>query len=154
MRIYKEIFSSNLKQAIEDAGQTQGTIALAAGVTESMISDYLKGRFTPRPTTVIKLARALNVEPIWLSGELEKSPTIHHSEISDKINKHELIMLAARYASELAKTLKIDETHEDNYVVLLATLSNLNYKGLDKVISYTKDIVRISDYINEKVEND
>lgn len=152
MRIYKEVFSANLKQAIQESGLTQGAVALAAGVTDAMISDYLRGRFTPRTVTVIKLARALKVEPIWLSGELEKWPSTPNFRFPQKIDRNKLVLLATTYANELVRILQIDELQEDSLTVLLVTLASLNPEGLDKVISYTNDLVKITEYTNQKID--
>lgn len=146
MRIYKNIFMNNLKQAIESSGKSKNAIAAAAGVTESMISDYLKGRFNPRPNTVMKLAKALDVEAVWLSGEIEGSPIVKLSSIPKYVDRKVMVLLLDQFATNLTQILKISEAFIDDYVVLLLSVSRLNAEGLKKLISYSKDINKIPEY--------
>lgn len=39
-----------------------------SGVSESLISNYLRGAFNPKVDKIDLLARALNVNPVWLMG--------------------------------------------------------------------------------------
>lgn len=146
MRIYKAAFVANLRQAIEDSGKTQAAIAAAAEVTESMISDYMKGRFTPRPITIIKLAKALNVEALWLSGEVEHTPILKHTDLPKNINRQLLIRLLDGFAESLTSLLEIDKKLVDDYIILLVAISKLKYEGLVKITEYAKDLNKIPEY--------
>ena len=146
MRIYKAAFVANLRQAIEDSGKTQAAIAAAAEVTESMISDYMKGRFTPRPITIIKLAKALNVEALWLSGEVEHTPILKHTDLPKNINRQLLIRLLDGFAESLTSLLEIDKKLVDDYIILLVAISRLKYEGLVKITEYAKDLNKIPEY--------
>lgn len=146
MRIYKAAFVANLRQAIEDSGKTQAAIAAAAEVTESMISDYMKGRFTPRPITIIKLAKALNVEALWLSGEVEHTPILKHTDLPKNINRQLLIHLLDGFAESLTSLLEIDKKLVDDYIILLVAISRLKYEGLVKITEYAKDLNKIPEY--------
>ena len=146
MRIYKAAFVANLRQAIEDSGKTQAAIAAAAEVTESMISDYMKGRFTPRPITIIKLAKALNVEALWLSGEVEHTPILKNTDLPKNINRQLLIHLLDGFAESLTSLLEIDKKLVDDYIILLVAISRLKYEGLVKITEYAKDLNKIPEY--------
>lgn len=146
MRIYKAAFVANLRQAIEDSGKTQAAIAAAAEVTESMISDYMKGRFTPRPSTIIKLAKALNVEALWLSGEVEHTPILKNTDLPKNINRQLLIHLLDGFAENLTSLLEIDKKLVDDYIILLVAISRLKYEGLVKITEYAKDLNKIPEY--------
>ena len=146
MRIYKAAFVANLRQAIEDSGKTQAAIAAAAEVTESMISDYMKGRFTPRPITIIKLAKALNVEALWLSGEVELTPILKNTDLPKNINRQLLIHLLDGFAESLTSLLEIDKKLVDDYIILLVAISRLKYEGLVKTTEYAKDLNKIPEY--------
>ncbi len=146
MRIYKAAFVANLRQAIEDSGKTQAAIAAAAEVTESMISDYMKGRFTPRPITIIKLAKALNVEALWLSGEVEHTPILKNTDLPKNINRQLLIHLLDGFAESLTSLLEIDKKLVDDYIILLVAISRLKYEGLVKTTEYAKDLNKIPEY--------
>lgn len=146
MRIYKAAFVANLRQAIEDSGKTQAAIAAAAEVTESMISDYMKGRFTPRPITIIKLAKALNVEALWLSGEVEHTPILKNTDLPKNIDRQLLIRLLDGFAESLTSLLEIDKKLVDDYIILLVAISRLKYEGLVKITEYAKDLNKIPEY--------
>ncbi len=56
-------FASNLRRHRERAGLSQGGLALACGLHRTEISLLERGEREPRLTTIIRLARALDVEP-------------------------------------------------------------------------------------------
>jgi putative transcriptional regulator len=62
----------NVKRIREQQRYTQTEIARRCGVTPAAISGLEHGDFTPSTTLVIKIARALGVEP----GELLKEPAL------------------------------------------------------------------------------
>ncbi len=55
-----------LRQARERRVMSQEDLARAADVTEATISRIENGHAQPRPSTIRKLAGALNVDPGWL----------------------------------------------------------------------------------------
>jgi transcriptional regulator with XRE-family HTH domain len=62
-----ETLGSRLKQARERRVMTQEDLSRAAGVTEATISRTENEKSGPtRPSTIRKLAAALDVDPAWL----------------------------------------------------------------------------------------
>lgn len=54
------IFGDNLADMLKDANMTQKELADAAGISESMVSDYIHKRRAPRLRAIINIAYALN----------------------------------------------------------------------------------------------
>lgn len=63
-----EELKDRLKMALELRGMTAAELARRSEVDKGAISHYLKGEFTPKQSTIGKMARALNVSPSWLLG--------------------------------------------------------------------------------------
>ena len=55
-----EIFSCNLRDAMNDIGITQRELADASGLDESVISRYLRGRVMPSTRCLVNIAYALD----------------------------------------------------------------------------------------------
>jgi transcriptional regulator with XRE-family HTH domain len=81
---HKEIFSTNLKRKMEEAGKTRQDICAALGFSYYTVTDWVKGKKMPRMDKVETLANYFNC----LISDLieEKQPT---SELS--IRKKEFI---------------------------------------------------------------
>lgn len=54
------IFGDNLADMLKDANMTQKELADAAGISESMVSDYIHKRRAPRLRAIINIAYALS----------------------------------------------------------------------------------------------
>ena len=59
---------NRLNQAMRLRGLTQTDIINKTGITKGALSSYLSGRYEPKHTNIYKLAKALNVSPVWLMG--------------------------------------------------------------------------------------
>ena len=57
-----------LKIAFEKSSLKQADLVKVTGIDKSSISLYLSGKVTPKGDKLYKLALALNVSPVWLSG--------------------------------------------------------------------------------------
>ena len=70
-------FKDRLREAMSNAGLNQSELAHKAGITQSSISDWLKGKYLAKQDKVDLLARALNVSPAWLMGiDLDSRSTL------------------------------------------------------------------------------
>lgn len=66
-------FADRLKEALQIRHMKQSELANITGINKSMISNYLSGRFEPKTENLNKLADALQVNDVWLSGlDLDK----------------------------------------------------------------------------------
>lgn len=60
--------SDRLKTAMLHREMSAAELSKLSKVSESLISRYLKGDYSPKTDKVDLLARALNVNPVWLMG--------------------------------------------------------------------------------------
>lgn len=61
-------FKDRLREAMNNAGLNQSELAQKAGITQSSVSDWLKGKYLAKQDKVDLLAKALGVSPSWLMG--------------------------------------------------------------------------------------
>lgn len=57
-----------LNEAFQNSNLKQADLVKLTGIDKSSISLYLSGKVTPKGDKLYKLALALNVDPVWLSG--------------------------------------------------------------------------------------
>ena len=62
------IFQKRLEQTMNELGMTQAELSRKSGVSESTISSYRSGAYTPRNKKLYALATAMDVSPSWLMG--------------------------------------------------------------------------------------
>lgn len=56
-----EIFSTNLRELLEERGFTQRDLAIASRLSDSTISDYIHGQKIPGLRAIINIAYALEI---------------------------------------------------------------------------------------------
>ncbi len=59
-------FSAKLKEAMASRKITAHQLSIATGISDSNISRYLKGTYAPKRNNIYLIARALQVNPLWL----------------------------------------------------------------------------------------
>lgn len=75
-------FKDRLREAMNNAGLNQSELAQKAGITQSSVSDWLKGKYLAKQDKVDLLAKALGVSPSWLMGmDLGKNDNYFPSNI-------------------------------------------------------------------------
>ena len=57
-----------LKEIMGKRGMTARELATKAKISEATISRYLSGKLSPKIDSIQALAKALNVDPVWLLG--------------------------------------------------------------------------------------
>ena len=62
-------FASRLNKAMELRNMKQSELVEKTGITKGAISQYLKGKYAPKQINTYKIAKALNVNPVWLLGK-------------------------------------------------------------------------------------
>lgn len=77
-------FSTRLKQAMSEAGMNQADVIHSAAqhdkkLGKSQVSQYVSGKTTPRRDVMELLARILDVDAAWLSGNTQTRPAQMHS---------------------------------------------------------------------------
>lgn len=64
-----ESFSKRLKEAMKIRNMNQSELSQKSGISKSSLSEYLKGKYEAKQTGLFNLAKALNVNEVWLMGE-------------------------------------------------------------------------------------
>lgn len=111
-----EITASRLKTALSDKNMSQQELSDKTGIGKASISQYVNGSHKPSNISAAKMAKILNVNPLWLMGFTVESETDSKAEnvnnelleIYGKLNdkgKERLI----EYAAELAKIYPADK---------------------------------------------
>jgi SOS-response transcriptional repressor LexA len=67
----KTFFTNQLKKILLEKGMTQKELADKLDVTKSFISIYFNGKQEPKPATIHKIAKALNVSPSYFIEEID-----------------------------------------------------------------------------------
>ena len=62
-------FSIRFKQCLKEKNIKQAELARSTNITPSSISDWSKGKYTPKRDKLIVLAEYLSVNPDWLVGD-------------------------------------------------------------------------------------
>ena len=68
-------FKDRLREAMQSADKNQSDLARETGITQSSISDWLKGKYLAKQDKVDILSQALGVSPSWLMG-MDTDPKI------------------------------------------------------------------------------
>lgn len=79
--------SNRLKEAMRIRNMKQSDVVKASGVNKGALSSYLSGRYNPKPGNVAKLAKALNVNELWLLGNdvpMEVSATTTNEQFNKR----------------------------------------------------------------------
>ena len=84
------IFQERFKQCIKEKNIKQVQLARGTGITPSSISDWLKGKYTPKQDKLIILAKFLEVNPNWLMG-INETKNIENIETNLSEDTAELI---------------------------------------------------------------
>lgn len=70
----RDTFPINLKELLKERGITQAELATAIGVSKGTMSDWLSGRFFPRPKYIEAIAEYFNVDAADLQRNKKSSP--------------------------------------------------------------------------------
>lgn len=81
----KANFIDRLKGLMEEKDITQTELAQATGITQSSISDWIRGKYLPKQDKVDLLAKALDVSPAYLMGWEEPDDNVTPVDLSHSI---------------------------------------------------------------------
>ena len=88
-----------LRKALSLRNMTQAELCSKAKISKSTLSEYLSGRYEPKQDRIFILAKALNVDPVWLWGydvpmEKKEEPTIKKSSPTEvQLSEGEKVLL-------------------------------------------------------------
>ena len=123
MNEYKRVAltKDRIREAMRAAGKTQADVVRATGLNRGTISRYLSGAVEPRHEATHKLAKALDVSEMWLFGY-----DIPMERTEDQKKNDQLAKLIVK--------LRTDDRFYNN-VVLLASLDEKQYQGVEQLLS-------------------
>ena len=103
-------FVKQLKRLLLEKGITQQDLAKKLKVTKSYVSIYLNGKQDPKPATVYKIAKALEVQPAFFyddgqSNFIDNSGTIGAIGNNNSSNIH---MNNSEFLQEKTKRLELE----------------------------------------------
>lgn len=64
----KKTFQDRISEIMQEKGITQAQISKLTGITQSSLSDYIKGKYSPKQDKIDQIAHALGVSPAYLLG--------------------------------------------------------------------------------------
>lgn len=122
----KADFIYRLKELMQEKGISQTELAQATGITQSSISDWMRGKYLPKQDKVELLASALDVSPAYLMGREDDIMQDSLQPIRDRIaaRKEELNLSY----QELSDKTGLSKSTIQRYVT--GDIGNL---GLDKL---------------------
>jgi transcriptional regulator with XRE-family HTH domain len=112
--------SKRLRIAMDKKMITAKQLSEKSGVSEPSISQYLHGTFAPKNITAAKLAKVLDVNPMWIMGfDVNKNP-------KDDVEK-------------------FLETSKE-YTQITELIQKLNSDGLQKLIERAEELTELPRY--------
>lgn len=80
-------FSQRLLELMREKGLTQADLVKATGIERSRMSYYCSGRNNPKPEPLEALAKALDVDSLWLMGydvprKIEKESSYFYEKLN------------------------------------------------------------------------
>lgn len=72
MLVDKHVFAERLRVALDNRGMIQEELASKLEVDAGTISNYIKGKYAPRPERIRKIAQILEVSEGWLTGAIDQ----------------------------------------------------------------------------------
>ena len=86
---YSTLISSRLKEILNKRNLKQADLVKMTGLGKSAISQYISGKVTPKKDKISILAKALNVDELWLMG-IDNFSDSNITEIQKKIFSNNL----------------------------------------------------------------
>jgi len=110
--LQKQEFGNRLYSVMLEKQMSQSDLARAAGLGRDSISTYVRGRSVPTPSSLIKLAKALGVDPEALypnyaaNAAAIDEPVLQFKQVNDGSG---MMWLTVNMKIEMAKAVKVME---------------------------------------------
>lgn len=127
--------AERLRERMKELDMKQADVVRATGIDKGALSSYLSGKYEPKDKTIFKLAKALNVDEMWLWGydvPKERKSKSLNDEVTIPASLNEKTKLAADIVIRLGKDdifcesvkllYKLDEIKLKNVKALLEGL--------------------------------
>lgn len=136
-------FSNRLKEVIELRGLKIFEIATRTKIPEQMISEYVSGKYIPRPRNLVKLSEVLGVNHLWLTGESDVLINDNSVVFPEGTSTDTFLM---KVSDELVQRNNTNSDNRKLYYQLFNSILRLNSDGLRKAAMYFEDLGKIEDY--------
>ena len=91
--------ATRIKKALSLRKMTQTELCAKTKISKSSMSEYMSGKYVPRQDKVFIIAKALNVDPVWLWGydvpmEQQDQPEVKKIPLTEaELNEGEKLLL-------------------------------------------------------------
>ena len=121
-------FPERLSYALQERNKSQKDIATILECDKSSITNYIKGKYIPKPDAVKRIADYLNVNMMWLYGFSDVMHTgPDFDEFVNEIYKLKLTLSELDEVLCYAQDIKTREQREKERQEMLADLSDDDY---------------------------
>lgn len=121
-------FPERLSYALHERNKSQKDIAMILECDKSSITNYIKGKYIPKPDAVKRIADYLNVNMMWLYGFSDVMHTDpDFDEFVTEIYKLKLTLSELDEVLCYAQDIKTREQREKERQEMLADLSDDDY---------------------------
>ena len=121
-------FPERLNYALQARNKSQKDIAMILECDKSSITNYIKGKYIPKPDAVKRIADYLNVNMMWLYGFSDVMHTDpDFDEFVNEIYKLKLTLSELDEVLCYAQDIKTREQREKERQEMLADLSDDEY---------------------------
>ena len=121
-------FPERLNYALQARNKSQKDIAMILECDKSSITNYIKGKYIPKPDAVKRIADYLNVNMMWLYGFSDVMHTDpDFDEFVNEIYKLKLTLSELDEVLCYAQDIKTREQREKERQEMLADLSDDDY---------------------------
>ena len=121
-------FPERLSYALQERNKSQKDIAMILECDKSSITNYIKGKYIPKPDAVKRIADYLNVNMMWLYGFSDVMHTDpDFDEFVTEIYKLKLTLSELDEVLCYAQDIKTREQREKERQEMLADLSDDDY---------------------------
>lgn len=138
--------SSRLIEAMTARGIKQKELAELTGISKSMISEYVNGKYEPKQDNIFKIAKALNVKESWLMGYVGVSMNKFDYDIEQRFGDKAIEDDTIKDLAYLIASSTYRDNMVDLYYQVLAALDFINEDGFEKVVDYIYDLSKNPNY--------
>lgn len=162
----KTELKDRLQEAMDLRGYKQIDLVEKGRFDKGQLSSWLSGKYKPRQKNIDKLATLLSVDEAWLMGydvPMErKSDSQKFKDYADNyndthtqymLNDEEKKIIDSLRSSMNAQRIKEFNNSEEKIIIsrINSNLVQFNTTGLSQVESYSNDLLKISDYRREEL---
>ncbi len=139
MKMLKKVdtFSNRLKSLLCNKNLKQSDLAKQTNLSKQQISQYVNGKFEPKPMAVLNIAQVLNINEFWLMGyDVPMTNKVLDTNQFHRLENFNLIG-------------DIEKKYGGEAIGLLEDFAKLNTAGKSKILEFINDLAQIEKYITK-----